>query len=106
MTKISNSIKYKVNWHTKEADYIIVNGERIRIANFNPPNKKNDNFPGLDAPYGYKRNIMTPWGFKEDCIITPMPNMNGSLDFYATCDRPKHNIGVRNSTFLVDNSLL
>ena len=97
--KISASIKYMNN----DMDWMIVNGQRIQVADY----RYTSSFPrtrdGLDAPLGYMKRIVTPWGETEMCMITAMPALDGTIDFYATVSKPKTNPGVRFSVFRVDN---
>lgn len=97
--KISASIKYMGN----DQDWMIINGQRIQVADYRYTNDGHKRRDGLDAPLGYMKRIVTPWGETEMCMITAMPALNGTLDFYATVNKPKTNLGVRFSVFRVDN---
>lgn len=63
----------------------------------------------LDAPLGYTRTVITPWGELEECRIVEMVGLDSSTEYYASVNKPKTNFNVRWSVFktsrenMVDN---
>lgn len=53
----------------------------------------------LDAPVGYFKNVMTPWGVVERCNVVAMPSLSGEKVEYASVYKPVTNPGVRWSVF-------
>lgn len=52
-----------------------------------------------DAPAGYFKNAMTPWGCVERCNVVKMPSLLGGFVEYASVYKPASNPGVRWSVF-------
>jgi len=64
-----------------------------------------NNFHGPEnAPIGYFRNVMTPWGCVERCSVVKMPSLLGGFVEYASVYKPASNPGVRWSVFEIKGS--
>ncbi len=75
-------------------DNILIDNHRVRVAGLNPAPGK-----GIGPSYGYRKQVMTPWGAIEECIVVTVPSLSGEKDKYAQLYRPKSNPGVAFSTF-------
>ena len=67
----------------------------------NSPNTKQP----IDAPAGYFKNVMTPWGRVERCNVVKMPSLLGGFVEYASVYKPASNPGVRWSVFEIEESI-
>lgn len=75
-------------------DIMMVDGQRVLVPKLlSQPGK------GVEASYGYRKRVKTPWGADEDCIIVTVPSLSGERDKYAQVYRPKSNPGVAFSAF-------
>ncbi len=58
--------------------------------------------PALDAPLGYVKTVITPWGTLEECRIVETIGLDGSVEYYASVNKPKTNFNVRWSVFRIE----
>lgn len=75
-------------------DTILIDNRRVRVAEFNTQAGK-----GIAPSYGYRKQVVMPWGAIEECIVVTVPSLSGGKDKYAQVYRPKSNPGVSFSTF-------
>lgn len=78
-------------------DVMIVDGQRVRV-----PEKTTNG--GLEASYGYRKRLRTPWGAYETCTVFSVPSLYGERERYAQVHRPVSNPGVALSTFKLTDS--
>lgn len=67
----------------------LVDGRRVQVAERIPESRYGKEYTRLDAPHGYKKRIMTPWGAEEMCMIYVVKDISGMVERYATIARPK-----------------
>lgn len=83
-------------------DYQVVDGKRVKTSDFIEEETRKGVRRRLDAPYGYKRKVTTPWGAEEYCNVYTMRGPGTEVERMATVYRPKSNPGVAFSTFRID----
>lgn len=81
-------------------DTMLIKHQRVKVPPF-LKNKEGNN-ERLDASYGFKKKVRTPWDAYEVCTITAVPSLAGGYDYYAQVTQPKSNPYVRYCTFRVD----
>lgn len=62
---------------------------------------KNGETIGLEAPYGYYEDLVTPWGAVERCYVVTVPSLSGDKQRYASVYKPVTNPSVHWSVFEV-----
>lgn len=70
-------------------DTKIVDGRRVAVAKHVPEKRYGKEYIRLDAPYGYKKRVMTPRGAEEVCTIYTTLHTSGMVERYATIAHPK-----------------
>lgn len=69
-------------------DTKLMDGRRVQIAERIPEKRYDKEYTRLDAPYGYKKRLMTPWGAEETCMVYVVKDISGMVERYATVARP------------------
>ena len=78
----------------QDNDTVVIDGQKVKV-----PELIKQLGNGVAPSYGYRKQLMTPWGAQEVCTVVTVHSLSGEKDKYAQVYRPKSNPGVAFSTF-------